>query len=495
MKNIFTSIIVIFFFTSLIGCMDELENDPIGLLTEDQIDSDPSITTLESAVVTSYQPLTSTLNAIVPDWRWDLGTVFRNDIVLQDIASNDMNKKWSPDGDQVWMDEVGDFTFSSENQAFNGIWVYDYEGVNRANLAISYLTDSEIVQKVGMSEGRKNQLLSEAYFLRAFYYFDLINNFDGVPLVLSVPASFEEAFAVSVRASFEEVRAQINLDLEMAKEMAVDAKYANPSEPWRVSKGAIISLQSKVALFNEDWIDALNLISELEALGNYSLNANYFDCFDAAIEFTENEVIFAYNHTSEQIPGNGNGLGAVAGWGFFAPTDDFTNAFEANDPRFLFTIDVANKHPSKIIGSTTDYKGNDDGPGNKVYIRFADVLLWKAEALNETGDYLGAVAIINQIRNRARTSETADGSVIPPGTLQDRPSSTNYDEINEWLRMERRVELGFESQRFNDLKRWGIAKSFLNTLGVNFQDYHYLYPIPQRDIDKSGGTITQNPGY
>jgi hypothetical protein len=60
---------------------------------------------------------------------------------------------------------------------------------------------------------------------------------------------------------------------------------------------------------------------------------------------------------------------------------------------------------------------------------------------------------------------------------------------------ERRVELGFESQRFNDLKRWGLAKSFLTGLGKNFQDKNYLYPIPQGEIDKSGGTITQNPGY
>ena len=64
-----------------------------------------------------------------------------------------------------------------------------------------------------------------------------------------------------------------------------------------------------------------------------------------------------------------------------------------------------------------------------------------------------------------------------------------------WLMHERRVELGFESQRFNDLKRWGIAKQVLTALGKNFQDFNYLYPIPQGEIDKSGGTITQNPGY
>lgn len=495
MKNIYFSVIIIFLFALFVGCEDELTNDPIGLLTVDQVEFVPTTTTIESSVESSYQPLKNTLNGVIDGWRWDLGTVFRNDVVLQDIAANDMNKKWNPDGDQPWMDKVADFTFSSENAAFNGIWVYDYEGISRVNLAISFLTDPEIIQKTGMLENRKNQLLTESYFLRAFYYFDLLNNFGDVPLVLKSPDSFEEAFSVSVRASADEVKAQILSDLSAAKAVASNEKYPDASEPARASKGAVIALQAKVALFNEDWSSVLSLISELDALGFYSLNTNYFDSFDVSKEFMDNEVIFAFDHRSSETPRTGNGLGAVTDWGFFAPTDDFINAFEPNDPRLLYTIDIDRKHSAKILGSLTDFKGNDDSPGNKIFIRYADVLLWKAEALNETGDHAGAVAIINQIRSRARTSPTADGSVIPPGTLPDRGNSTNSTEIKNWLMDERRVELGFESLRFNDLKRWGTAKTVLTGLGINFQDHHYLYPIPQRDIDKSGGTITQNSGY
>jgi len=495
MKYIYKSIIIIFFFTAIASCTKELDNNPIGLLTANQVDSSPTITTLESSVSSAYLPLKSTLNGIIPGWQWGLGTVFRNDIVLQDIASNDMKKKWSADGDQVWMDQLGDFSFTSENAAFNGIWVYDYEGISRANLAISFLTNSEIVQKTGMDEARKNQLLGEAYFLRAYYYFDLTNNFGDVPLVLSSPATFQEAFALAVRVSADEIKAQVNSDLTAAKEILPNVKYSNPSEPWRVSKGTVIALQAKVALYSSDWTTVLSTISELDALGFYSLNTNYFDSFDANKEFTDNEVIFAYNHTTGNTPQNGNGLAAVAGWGFFKPTDDFISAFEPNDPRLLYTFDVPNDQASKILGSTIDYKGNDDSPGNKIYIRYADVLLWKAEALNETGDYSGAVTIINQIRSRARNTPTADGSISPVGILLDRASSTNPTEIKDWLMSERRVELGFESQRFNDLKRWGTAKSVLTSLGRDFQDKNYLFPIPQRDIDKSGGTITQNAGY
>ncbi len=493
MKNIFKSILVIFFFTSLTGCTDELENNPIGLLTLEQVDLNPSIATIESSVKSSYEPLKNTLNGIIPGWKWNLGTVFRNDIILQDIASNDMNKKWNPDGDQPWMDEIGNFNFTPENQAFNGIWVYNYEGISRVNLAIGFLTNTEIIQNAGMGDARKNQLLAESYFLRAYYYFDLVNNFGDVPLVLSSPESFEEAFSVSVRAPADEVRTQINSDLLEAKAIASNAKYPDASEPWRASKGAIIALQAKLALFNEDWSTVLSLISELDGLGNYSLNANYFDSFDADLEFIDNEVIFAYDHRSNETPENTNGIRFVVGWGFFAPTDNFVAAFEPNDPRLLYTTtaDPSDKRSFKIIGSTTDMIDY----GNKVYIRYADVLLWKAEALNETGDYVGAVDIINQIRTRARTSATADGSAIPAGTLPDRGSSIDPSEIKNWLMSERRVELGFESQRFNDLKRWGTAQTFLTALGKNFQSHNNLYPIPQLDIDKSGGSISQNPGY
>ena len=71
---------------------------------------------------------------------------------------------------------------------------------------------------------------------------------------------------------------------------------------------------------------------------------------------------------------------------------------------------MTNQRSAKILGSTTDYKGNGDSPGNKVFIRYADVLLWKAEAMNETGDYSGAVTTINQIRERARNTATKKGT-------------------------------------------------------------------------------------
>jgi len=448
------------------------------------------------SVTSSYQMLASTLN-LLGEWRWDLGIVFRNDFIVDDIASDDVKKKWNPDGDQAWMDQVQSFNFTASNQAFNGQWSYDYEGISRANLAISYLTDAAITAKIGIDPALKDRLLGEVYFLRAFYYFDLVNNFGDVPLVLKPLSSFDEAYSVAKRETRDKVYAQISVDLGQAKTLLPNSKHSDPVETWRASKGAVLALQAKVALYTQQWTDVISIVTELEGLNFYSLNPNYFDSFDVAKEATETEVIFDYDHQSLQTPRKGNGLCAPLEWGFIAPTDNFLAEFETDDPRLLYTVNVTDKAVYKLLGATnTIYKGNDDAPSNKIYIRLADVLLWKAEAYNETGNYPQAIAIINTIRNRARTSVTVSGALPPAGTLPDRSvASVDKDEIMGWLMHERRVELGFESQRFNDLKRWVIAKPVLTALGKNFQDFNYVYPIPQGEIDKSGGTITQNPGY
>lgn len=494
MKIIYTSALAVLLMMT-VGCEKELHKDPIGLLTPAQVNLEPTANTLTSSVTSSYQMLSNTLN-LLGEWDWTNGTVFRNDYIVQDVASDDMQKKWNPDGDQAWIDQVDNFSFIATNQAFNGIWSYDYEGVARTNQAIAYLTDDAIVTKVGLNADLRNRSLGEAYFLRAYYYFDLVTNFGDVPVVLAPLKTFSEAYEVAKRTPKAQVWEQINADLAKAKGLLPATKFSNATEKWRVSKGAVIALQAKSALYNEKWNDVISLVNELQTLNFYSLNSNYFDSFDQTKEFADNEVIFAYDHQSGRTPRNGNGICAPLGWGFFAPTTNFISAFETNDPRLAYTVDVSSQNIYKILGEKTGAnKGNDDAASNRIFIRFADVMLWKAEALNETGDYVNAVAIINQIRTRARTTTTITGGTAPAGTLPNRPASTDKAQIKTWLIQERRVELGFESQRFNDLKRWKLAKSVLTAAGKNFQDKNYLYPIPQGDIDKSGGSITQNAGY
>lgn len=493
MKNLFKTSILLGLL-SLASCQDELTQEPIGLTTLDQANSTPTLSTVESSVNSSYELLSNRLN-ILAQWDWGGGLVFQNDYIMQDIASDDMEKKWSSDGDQPWIDDINNFTFTSSNGGPNGLWKYDYEGIKRLNIAIELLTKPDIEAITGITAARKNQLLGEAYFLRSYYYFSLVTNFGDVPLILAPVKTYQEAFDVAVRADKGLVWDKIKSDLVLAKALLPNSKYSSTTEKWRVSKGAVIALQAKAALYTQKWAEVIPLVDELAPLG-YSLNTNYFDSFSTSKEFTDNEVIFSYDHQTNTTPRRGNGICAPLGWGFFAPSTDFLNSFEANDPRKLYTVDAANQNVNKMLGSLDGAnKGNDDAATNKVYMRYADALLWKAEAMNETGNFSGAIAIINQIRARARTTVTALGTIPPVGTLLDRAASTDKATVKGWLISERRAELGFENQRMLDLKRWGIAKAVMTAHGKSFQDKHMLYPIPQSEIDASAGTLTQNPGY
>jgi hypothetical protein len=479
---------------SIVGCQDDLTQDPIGMTTLAQANSTPTLSAVETAVSSSYELLSNRLN-ILGQWDWAGGLVIQNDYIMQDIASDDMEKKWNSDGDQAWIDEINNFTFTSTNGGPNGLWKYNYEGIKRLNIAIELLKKTNIETITGITAARKNQLLGEAYFLRSNFYFSLVTNFGDVPLILSPVKTYQEAFEVAVRTNKTLVWNQIKSDLILAKGLMPNTKFSSTTEKWRVSKGAVIALLAKTSLYTQKWEEVITLVDELAPLG-YNLNSNYFDNFDASKEYSENEVIFSYDHQSNTNPRRGNGICALLGWGFFAPSTDFLNSFEINDPRKLYTVDVANQNINKILGSVNGLnKGNDDASTNKVYFRYADALLWKAEALNETGEYSKSIEIINQIRTRARNTMTAVGGTAPVGTLVDRPLSNNKAIVKGWLISERRAELGFENQRMMDLKRWGIAKEVMTAHGKNFQDKHLLYPIPQSEIDASAGTLKQNPGY
>lgn len=179
---------------------------------------------------------------------------------------------------------------------------------------------------------------------------------------------------------------------------------------------------------------------------------------------------------------------------FVTPSQDFISSFEEDYPRLAYTVNVGEQSVNKLLGSTNGrYKGNEDSPGNKIYIRYAVVLLWKAEALIETGEVEAGLEIIDKIRKRAENTPPLN-NIIPNLILFSSQGLTQQETIDV-LRNERRIELGFESHRFNDLKHWGIALDVLTDLGKNFQEHNYLYPIPQGEIDRRGGQIEQNPGY
>ena len=225
MKKIFITTLLVGF-VSLTSCEDELTSDLIGASTLEQAQTDPTLGSVESSVNSSYELLSSRLN-ILADWQWDKGLVFQEDIVLQDIASDDMEKKWGPDGDQPWMDEINNFTFTSMNGGPNGLWKYNYEGIKRTNIALNYLLNPEIESITGISTERKQQLMGEAYFLRSYYYFSLVTNFGDVPLILAPIKTYQEAFDAAKRAPKADVYTQISEDLALAKTYLPNQKYSS----------------------------------------------------------------------------------------------------------------------------------------------------------------------------------------------------------------------------------------------------------------------------
>lgn len=472
----------------LTGCSKYLDRDPIGILTKEEVVIEPTEGTVMAAVESSYRPLSYTLN-IFGNWNWTGGLVIRPDFILEDFASGDVQKKWTPDGDQAWMDDIANYNFTADNGAFSGIWTYDYEGISRSNLAIFQLTDPETLAKIQINEDKRKQLLAEVYFLRSFYYFDLVKNFGDVPMILTPLKDFNEAYEVAVRASKAQIYEQIKKDLTLAVSYFGSSKYSNPSQKWRASKGATIALLAKIALYEEDYKEVIKQVNALELLGFYALNTNYFDSFDESKAYSEMENIFIFDHESGKQPSIGNGLTALLDWGFVAPSNDFLASFELNDPRKNLSVNVSDRAIYKLLGAqNTMYKGNDNSPVNRVFIRYADVLLWKAEALIKDQQVAAGIGIINKIRERARAGNS---SILP-----DRPTiGSNEATAMQWLQQERRVELSFESHRLSDLRRWKIAKATLSTMGKPFQDKHMLFPIPQLEVDKTNKKITQNIGY
>lgn len=482
--NIINIFIIGLLFTS---CSKWLDKEPIGILTKEQVQVDPTEGTVSTGVDNAYRPLSYTLN-LFGNWDWTGGLVIRPDFILEDIASGDVLKKWSPDGDQAWIDDIANYNFTSESGAFAGIWKYDYEGISRTNMAIFQLTDPATLDKLKLSEDRKKQLLAESSFLRAFYYFDLVKYFGDVPMLLKPLANFADAYEVAVRVPKAQIYEQMKADLAVAVENFPTAKFSS-ADKWRGSKGAALALRAKVALFEEDWAGVINYVSQLDQLGFYDLNTDYFDAFSHEKSYTEKENIFIFDHEAGLQPSRGNGLTALMGWGFVAPSTNFLTAFEAEDPRKAMTVNVTDQAIYKLLGAqNSEFKGNENSPVNRIFIRYADVLLWKAEALIRSNQVAAGISAINLVRKRARGGQAA--------ILLDR--NTNTTDVNvamQWLQQERRVELGMESHRLSDLRRWKIAKATLTAMGKPYLDKHAVYPIPQGEVDKTVGKITQNDDY
>jgi starch-binding outer membrane protein, SusD/RagB family len=419
-------------------------------------------------------------------------------IGVSSITSDDAEKGSSTGdggGDKV---ELDGWVISSTNISFNEVWEGNFKGIGRACYAIQFLKDINVPEK--------ERYIGEAKFLRAYFYWNLIRVFGGVPKIDKVLASQADIELASVRASADDIYALMELDLRDA--IATLPIAITTNERGRVSKSAAQALLAKVLLYQKKWAQSKSLCDEIINSNQFSLLNNYALIWREQGEFST-ESIWEINAIADNPPkgiqqytevqgmrGSGDG---DFGWGFNTPSPDLVNAYEPGDLRKAATILVSgstlwdgfvtsNTLPNpyynyKAYASRTAESYFDRGQSNKNLrvFRYGEVLLMKAEVENELNDTTASKIALNQIRQRAGLASI---------------NAISKTIMRNSIYKERRVEMAFEHDRMFDLRRTGRAAAVLQALGKPYiSPKHDLFPIPQRQIDLSGNKITQNFGY
>jgi hypothetical protein len=408
-------------------------------------------------------------------------------------------------------------TVNSGNGEIATLWNNYYATLYNLNLTLEKMVDAT------MEDGPRKEIEGQLKFLRGYLYFNLVQYFGDVVIVTSTLATPDPAFDL-IRAPQAEVWAQVEKDLKEAAAL-LPAKYTNAADKGRVTKGAALGLLGKSYLTLKRYADAVTTLKEVTTLG-YSLNANYADNFDPSpAKKNGPESLFEIQYQGDNDLGEWSNFqyvfaprvsrGAVTGYaaggngGRNSPSNDIIMAYEKGDLRkdislkTSFTLDgkeypvpyVAKyNYPHTILGRT-----NTNWP----ILRYADVLLMLAEAINEQAGPTGEAAdYVNQVRKRVGLAAlpTLDKAAFRTAVLN-----------------ERRLELAFENHRWFDLKRtmtpaqWA---AFMNAHGArerakptidrgnvpfNSTDYvftenEYVLPIPAPQI-LINPKLTQNPGY
>ncbi|MCK9292129.1 MAG: RagB/SusD family nutrient uptake outer membrane protein [Bacteroidales bacterium] len=447
---------------------------------------------------TFYQNDKQALQAINGAYNAIAFTSFNNAIwVFGDVASDDAVKGGNP-GDQAEITFIDEFNADANNGIINNYWIFAYEAISRANNVIAY------VPEIPMKEELKTRIIGEARFLRAYSYFNLVNIFGKVPLKLLPQLS-----QTTIHVPLSEVSAiyhQIEEDLSYAVQVLPES-YGS-SELGRATRGSALGLLGKACLYQGKWAEAISYFQQLESSGQYGLLDDYASNFKVEFENSK-ESVFEVQHLTGQNPFTGNVLNqwfappGEGGYYFNAPTQALVDAFEISangeaDPRLDASIGrdgqpwlngepfsaswsptgyLTKKHQQPLSEVPSSLKG--DGDLNYIYMRYADILLMKAEAFNELGKTDSALINLNKVRKRARDSYQG---TIPSDLLAD-ITTINQNQIREAVRNERRVELAQEFHRFFDLMRWGktVAEA---ALGPDFSyDQNRYQPLPQAEID------------
>ncbi|RZK90031.1 MAG: RagB/SusD family nutrient uptake outer membrane protein [Pedobacter sp.] len=437
------------------------------------------------------------VNAMYANLRsWD--NVAFNAIAIESTGSDEADKGSTPT-DATFFNLFDQFTVTSTQGSLQGFWTGQYQNINLCNQVLDNLPN------ITMDAALKSRFLAEAKFIRAYSYFRLVRAYGNVPLRLSVPKdNTEYNIPQSDKAT---VYAQIEKDLTEAATVLPQSYAA--ADLGRATKGAALGLKAKVAMYQKKWADVLALTNQVMGLG-YDLFPDYEKLFRTQ---NENNVESLFEVQAELLQSNGDasnsqysqvqGVAGVMGWGFNTPSTELASAYETGDPRrdatILFrgettpqgdlvptTVPNERYNQKSYVPFNTRVSGfNEGAQQNFRVLRFADILLMNAEAANELGNPTQALTSLNRVRRRARGN---NANILPDVTTTDQTALRNA------IWKERQVELAMENDRYFDVIRQGRALQVFGPKGWK-ANKNEVWPIPQTEIDLSGGLLKQNPGY
>lgn len=377
--------------------------------------------------------------------------------------------------------DIDHFTEKPSNGILSSYWANFNNNVYRCNLLLDQIDGANF------AENLKKQYKGEAMFIRALNYFNMYRIWGGVPATKHV-VSAAEALKVA-RYSDEQMFDLIAGDLKEIVDNNYLPETYSSADMGRATSGAAKALLGKVYLTFHKWTEAKDILSQL--IGKYQLVSPITQVFDVDNK-NNNEIIFAV-HFNKEIEGEGHSY-----WYNLTNASDDTNqtssllnTFPTGDDRKDLITYVQVEKNVRLMNKFYDTKsptfktvGND-----QILLRYADVLLMYAEALNEiqydASEGSLALKYLNAVRQRAGISNL---------TVKQLPTQEKF---RKGILVERQREFPYEGQRWFDLVRMGFAKSVMAENGVEIKDYQLLFPIPQQEIEKVGdkSILWQNPGY
>ena len=496
-KIVYFPLNVVLILTLLLSGCDFLNRSPY-----DSVDTSQGFQTLadaEAAINAAYQPLQWAKLYNMRIWTLDI------------IAGNsEVGAGGGTDGEETV--DLANFIADADNFAALDLWRGPSPGILRCNFVL------QKVPAMNIDETIKNRILGEAHFLRAHYYFLLVRLFGGVPLQTE-PADSDSDLLLP-RASAEEVYELIVEDLDQAITLLPQRSAYTQEHIGRATKEAAMAELARVYLTHyqdyEHYQLVVDLCEEIRKMG-YQLEADYADLWNPSKQ-NGVESIFEvqyYGKTNYDFWSNENqsswlstftgprNSGMAAGcYGWNQPTAEFVSQYETGDVRKEKTIfytgcptfdgmtyssaySTTGYNVRKFLLTKTQSPDYNTSNQNWVVTRYADVLLMKAEALNEMGQTTLAEAPLYEVRCRAGLTNRS--------TIE----GLSQMQMREKIIHERRMELAFEGHRWFDIIRYkdNYALNFLHSIGKTAAtSKHLLLPIPTQERE-ANPKLTQNPGW